>query len=103
MFFNAGINGQNRVLLKGNRVMKLTAVYHKDGETKIMGEVVKKLNSLYDVCNSARFNIFKIKEEFNRLEMVDVNEIDGKMWALPIDDEPGFFAMLPIYLEDAKQ
>ena len=99
--FIADKKGQNWMLLKGSRFAKFIQVHNANNETKVEVKVVEHISSLYDTINTLRFNIVKIKKSFFPSMMIELAEIDGKLWELNLD-QANYFALFPIYIEDAK-
>lgn len=102
--FNVESAGQNLVLLKSGQAVKLLHIVN-DSTTSQIGLVgVPFLNrsSVYaNIVDTTRFNIFKSKDIFGHRITFDVNDIDGKLWQLPISDSDSS-AFYPIYVEDGK-
>lgn len=95
--------GQNFVLLNTGIAVQLLCIQHDifSDEIKLIGKPFKHRSSVYQCVNTMRFNIFKSECEFNKPITFGVNDIDGKLWKLVIENSSKS-AYYPLYVEDGK-
>lgn len=93
--------GQNLALLKSGRPVKLLSIRQDKNGLKLTGKPFKHQESVYEVVDTRRFNIFKSSQEFDEPIMFDVMDLDGKYWELYMEGSSKK-AYFPIYVEDGK-
>lgn len=93
--------GQNLVLLKNGRSVKLTRINQNESGFVLTGRPFKYCESVYNEVDTRRFNIFKSSRVFDEPIVFNVMDIDGKLWELPIPNS-NMKAYFPIYVEDGK-
>ena len=99
--FIANKKGQNWIMLKSCRFAKFLSVQHDNDRTLIEVKVVRDVSSLYENVDTTRFNIVKIRKTYLQAEMIELGDIDGKMWELSLE-QADHHALFPIYIEDSK-
>lgn len=104
LHFHRELEGQNYVLLKSGRSVKLVSISQDEATSEIVliGKLFKNCSSVFNnAVDTTRFNIFKSKLDFDSSIEFKIKDIDGKLWKLDIPDsiESAFY---PIYIEDGK-